>query len=143
MTEIAKKIKLFHTLLHATGTMPNKRDMVGSYNVESTTELTEVQLDELNDRLFKLKKVKYSETSAEIRELRSQVMVQLNRCGVYQDQNDWEAVNRFLLDKRVAGKLMYEMNIGELRKTAKKLRLIADKKIARDKAAIKDNVSLN
>lgn len=120
------KRRIAHALMHKLGALPNKKDVISAYNVESTTELTDDQLDNLITRL-KSALDKRHQPSAEVRQWRSNVMVMLNKCGVYADQGDWSRVNKFLLDKRIAGKLLYELNVDEMKQLYRKLKKIADK----------------
>ncbi|MGQ1889157.1 hypothetical protein ACT29H_01820 [Thermophagus sp. OGC60D27] len=127
MMNIKRKRQLLHALLFKLGALPNKKDILSSYGVTSTTELTEQQLDDLIERL-KIAINKRYNTTRTIRQWRSNVLVMLNKCGVYADNNDWERVNKFLLDKRIAGKMLYEMNIEELKTLYRKLASIAKKR---------------
>jgi hypothetical protein len=45
-------------------------------------------------------------------------------CGV--DTQDWNAVNAFMLDKRIAGKHLYELSIPELTSLQRKLHAVAE-----------------
>ncbi len=96
------------------------------YGVTSTADLNVGQLDEL----IRKYSADYNKPATdEIRKLRSQVMILLGRIGVYQNENDWYKVNRYLMDKRIAGKLLYQMkDESELQALIRKLRAIADKK---------------
>ncbi len=44
--------------------------------------------------------------------------------GVYDNTGDWTRVNAFLMDKRIAGKLLYQMTLEELKALTVKLRAI-------------------
>lgn len=58
---------------------------------------------------------------------RSAVLKRLQQIGV--DTSDWKAVNRFLQDKRIAGKPMYELTIDELAALVPKLESIKKKQL--------------
>ena len=141
MKTIAEKRQTVHRMLFKLGALESKTDMLAGYGVKSTTELSETTIDELINRLADGIKKRY-ETSPELRHWRSNAMVLINKCGVYVTNNDWADVNRFMLNNRICGKLMYELSIDELKTLCIKLRVIATKKVAQDKKNIL-NVSLN
>lgn len=95
------------------------------YGVSSTADLSLQQLDELIDKFNTQREV-----TPRTRALRSDVMVTLNRLGVYADNGDWSRVNEYLLNPRVAGKLMYQMTDDELANLNRKLRSILAKNMA-------------
>lgn len=97
------------------------------YGVSSTADLNLQQLDELIDR-FNTK----AEVTARTRTLRSDVMVTLDRLGVYVDNGDWQRVNAFLMQPRIAGKLLYQMSDDELLALNRKLRAMLAKKAEQD-----------
>lgn len=61
----------------------------------------------------------------ELRRSRSEVLHQMQLYGV--DTSDWNIVNRFCLDKRIAGKLFRNLDIDELGALYKKLRAMRAK----------------
>ncbi len=122
------KIKTFHALLACLHLMSYKEDMLAGYGVESTTELDEWELDELINRLRDQERQLHHKHDAEIRGLRSVALTILQRMGIYCNNGDWGVVNNFLLNPRVAGKMLYEMKADELRELNKKLRGIERKK---------------
>lgn len=138
---LEKKRVLVHKLLWRLGAINNKLDYLKEYNVTSTTDLTNDQLDHLIKRLNE--SVGKYKTNFEIRQWRSTALSLLNKCGVYVTNNDWERVNRFMLDKRICGKLLYELNVNELKGLCVKLRNIAAKKEKKDKALLVNGISLN
>ncbi|KAF5033137.1 hypothetical protein DSECCO2_609960 [anaerobic digester metagenome] len=97
------------------------------YGVSSTADLNLQQLDELIDR-FSNK----TEVTTHTRTLRSDVMVTLDRLGVYVDNGDWQRVNAFLMQPRIAGKLLYQMSDDELLALNRKLRAMLAKKAEQD-----------
>lgn len=138
---IGEKRVTIHKLLFKMGALESKTDLLRSYGVKSTTELSEQTIDEIIARL------KYGVTnryaaSDELKQQRSRALVLINKCGIYATNNDWTAVNRFMLDSRIAGKLLYELSVEEIKTLCKKLRLIADKKAAQDKHNVL-HISLN
>jgi len=140
--ETSEKRVMIHRLLFKLGALDNKRDMLRGYGVESTTDLTDAQIDSLIARL-KDSLNKRAEAPADMRRWRSNVLTQLNKCGVYATNNDWTAVNRFMLSPRICGKLLYELNVDELKKLYKKLLMVAEKKAQNDRNTVLNHVSLN
>lgn len=97
------------------------------YGVSSTADLNLEQLDELITR-FDTK----TEVTSRTRTLRSDVMVTLDKLGVYAENGDWQRVNAFLMNPRIAGKLLYQMNDDELLALNRKLRAMLAKKAEQD-----------
>lgn len=92
------------------------------YGCKSTAELTETQIDELLQQFEQKKEV----VTAEVRAHRSVILKILTDIGVYQNAN-WARVNQYLMDKRIAGKLLYQMSVPEMKELARKLRSIRQK----------------
>lgn len=122
------QITRFHALLSQTGLKANKADMLAGFAVSSTKDLTREQIEELNNRLQEILDAKGTgQAPPTLRKKRSIVLDLLSKMGIYKDSNSWTAVNKFLLDPRIAGKLLYEMDEVELDKLARKLRLLKRK----------------
>lgn len=118
----------FHALLSQTGLKANKADMLAGFEVSSTKDLTRDQIEELNNRLQEILDAKGTgQAPPTLRKKRSTALDLLTKMGVYKNSNSWTAVNKFLLDPRIAGKLLYEMNEEELDKLARKLRVMKKK----------------
>lgn len=118
----------FHALLNQTGLKANKADMLAGFEVSSTKDLTRDQIEQLNTRLQEMLDAKGTgQASPSIRKKRSTALDLLTKMGVYKNSDSWVAVNKFLLDPRIAGKLLYEMDEEELDKLARKLRLLKKK----------------
>lgn len=97
------------------------------YGVLSTADLSLEQLDELIKRYNNKREV-----TAETRRLRSDVMVTLNKLGIYAENGDWQRVNAFLMQPRIAGKLLYQMSDDEMIALNRKLRAMLAKKAKQD-----------
>ena len=65
----------------------------------------------------------------QVKKLRSGILLRLQKHGV--DTTSWDAVNRFLMDPRIAGKLLFEMNIEEMQSLTGKLESILAKDLKR------------
>lgn len=121
--DMTKKIKQFHAILASKGLMDMKEEVLYSYGVKSTKDLTETQLTELINRLNN------TDVRPTIREARSTVLSLLGKLGVVGSKElGWEAVNSTLRDTRIAGKDLYMMSLEELRACAKRLRVLLNKK---------------
>lgn len=123
LSEKTRLLRLFHSLLRETGLTQRKPDMLSGYGVEHANELTSEQLYYICEELRKHR----DGTNARVRAARSQVLSQLQRIGIYTDNRDWAQVNHYLMQPRIAGKLLYQMDITELEALSTKLRSIERK----------------
>lgn len=139
---IKEKRVLVHKLLWKLGASNNKASFLKKYGVASTIDLNDNEIDHLIQRLQNSVDNRYN-SSKELRYWRSCVLSLLNRCGVYITNNDWDHVNNFMLDSRICGKLLYELNVDELKALCPKLRNIAAKKEKQDKQVLINGVSIN
>lgn len=135
-----KKIKQLHSLFSLLKIMHMKYDILGSYNVTSSKDLTDDQLDQLINQLNKQAQASQikpaKEVDPEVRKWRAVNLDLLSRLGVYKDSSSWANVNRYLLNPRIAGKELYMLKIPELKALSEKLRLIIKK---REKAIEDEN----
>ncbi|MGI6342007.1 MAG: hypothetical protein ACOXZ9_03380 [Bacteroidales bacterium] len=116
-------IRTFHACLAKSGIMEHKESILSGYGVESTTELTNEQLQELIDR-YSVNREKTSTADVEVRRLRSDILVILNKMGIYATNNDWTAVNDFCL--KHTKKMLFQMSVEELKKARRQFNAIAD-----------------
>ncbi|HBX46332.1 hypothetical protein [Limibacterium fermenti] len=135
----------FHVLL---GQMPgvDKEEMVWQYSGLLTTSLREFYdkkpyefgkmiedmqriVDEMNGKKPTQKRKAQSWDKTELKKLRSAVLHRLQKHGI--DTTDWDRVNSFMHQPRIAGKTLGEMSIEELRKFIPKMEsiLVKDKTI--------------
>lgn len=98
-------------------------EILSQYGVESTADLSLPQLTELIDQYSN-----QAPASEHVRRQRSIILDLLTKLGVYKDAGDWSAVNAFLMQSRIAGKLLYQMNSDELNVLQRKLRSILVKR---------------
>jgi hypothetical protein len=117
-----------HALLREIGIENSKPFLLEGYGVEHTKDLPDKDLMHLVDRLVKMKEEKMDHQNADKKHWRSVVLSILNKYGVYVTNNNWDDVNRLLLDPRVGGKIMYEMSKEELQAAAIRLRVILSKR---------------
>jgi len=123
-TEATRKLKVrqLRAIWIKLGLDEDRMDYLQEYGVDSTAKLTIEQLNELIARF------NTNTGEDEIRSLRSSVLVVINKLGIYVTNNDWNAVNNFLMSNKIAGKLLFQMNIDELKQLRKKLNSILYKR---------------
>lgn len=130
--ERSKKNSLFHVLLHSAGIREHKEAILEPFGVESVTELQEKDLDTLIARLTNIPLSRKAETPKAIRSLRSKVILVAEEyldCKIASPES-WTRFNALMMNNRIAGKLMWEMDESELKTVNKKLQ-----KLARDMAS--------
>ncbi|RKR83226.1 hypothetical protein BDD43_3429 [Mucilaginibacter gracilis] len=115
-----KKLQQLHVMLIKLGAIDCKGDLLSDYNVTSSRDLTDKDLDALLNRVQAGAANRYSD-DPKIKAWRSNVLVNLTKYGIYSTPADWKRVNHFLMDKRIAGKLLYEMSVPEMQALCKKL----------------------
>jgi len=136
-----QKYRQFNVLLNHLGIRKNKYDLLDGYSVESTKDLSDEELDNLIMRLQGMLHNRF-DADLETKRWRSNVLTLCNKYGIYATNNDWERINKFLMNPKIAGKLLYEMNIGEMKALCTKLRKIIKKqeaKVGREKQLAKLN----
>ena len=106
MTEFERgaKVRRINTLMSACRLIPNREDILALWDARSYDELTDDEIVALQAHLTKL--------------------------GMYALPEDWTKVNRFLLQRRICGRLLYMLDAQELQALVRKLRAIGDKKPA-------------
>ena len=122
----------FYTLLKK---MPgaDKETLVEQYTNGRTTHLRETTQQEYNKMCRDMEQVAgYDERMEaiwkELRRKRSVCLKLMQQLGV--DTTDWDRVNAFCQDARIAGKLFRKISVDELEELAVKLRAIKRKKEA-------------
>jgi hypothetical protein len=117
-----------HALLKELGIESSKLALLEGYGVEHTNKLTDDDLKHLMDRLVNMKEERNNFLDSEKKRWRSNVLTLCNKYGVYVTNDDWTRVNKLLLNKRVLGKLLYEMTKEELQECCLRLRVILSKR---------------
>lgn len=134
------KRKIFHALLANMHMLDAKEHLLERYDATSTMDLTELQLDELIEYLRQLNTTKTTNQADIIKHWRSKCLRVMS--GII-DTSDWNKVNNFMMDKRIAGVHLYEINtVEDLQKLHKKLNKIKDIYKAKD-AVVKYKAALN
>lgn len=120
--EKTRLIKQFHAILAKRGMLGIKEDILMSYNVASSKELSLDQLSQVINQL------NGASTPEHVRRERSMVLALLDKLGVKGNSEiGWERVNAYLLQPRIAGKTLYQMDVAELRACELRLRAIISK----------------
>ena len=107
----------------------DKDEMVLQFTDGRTThlhEMKEAEFHEMCDCIqarFQNDMQSYKE---KVRKARSSVLLRVGRLGI-NTVNNWDDVNAFLLSPKIAGKLLYEMNLDELNDLIRKLEAIIRK----------------
>jgi hypothetical protein len=106
------------------GLMKQKEALLMGYKAKSLLDLNEEQLNDLANRMKAIAAERQAnEVSHEMRKKRSELLSNLARIGIVAVDNDWVRVNKFLLQNKIAGKILYEM-------TCVKVRIIARENLA-------------
>ena len=119
----SKLIKQMHAILAQKGLMDMKEEILMSYDVASSKDLTVEQLESIINRLNN------ADTKEDVRKERSVVLTLLQKLNIHGSKEEgWDHVNNFLLQPRIAGKILYRMNVKELKEAAVRIRMIIKKK---------------
>ena len=120
-----QKVQQLRAVWISLGIDTMRKQVLARYGVESTAHLSDEQLDVL---LHEFSAQYQSEPTPGERRLRSQVMVLLTRYGVYKTDQDWHNANRFLMNARIAGKLLFQMSVAEMQVLTRKLHKLCDER---------------
>lgn len=119
----------FFALIKGKEHMFNREDLVWQFTdgrTSSMREMTDTEFEELCSCIDEKNRQEEHYLQEKIRRARSSVLLRIARIGINTIDN-WDEVNAFLLSPKIAGKLLYEMNIDELNELIKKLEAIARK----------------
>ena len=122
------KIRRINQLLSACKLTANRSDVLALWGASDFEEMPDVCLEPCKEFLELAYKCRTTEPTEAVRRLRSQVMTLLNKLGKYAGPGDWTEVNRYLLQKRICGRLLYMLNEEGLKALIRRLRAIGDKK---------------
>ncbi len=132
--DYTKKRQLVAKMLVERGLMAQKEAILSQYGVERIRDLTGKQLDSLIDGLKLIAipaKDNRPDTPLEIRKARSTVLALLDDMGIKAKNGNWQPVNDYLEQPRIAGKRLDKMTEQELKDCAKRLRMVAKKQAGR------------
>lgn len=136
---IAKR-KLLATIMVERGLMEHKESILSPYGVDRIRDLNADQLDALIDGLKPVERK--TDTPKAVRDARSVVLSILDDIGIKPKKGNWDNVNQYLLQPRVAGKVLYNMTLEELKNCAIRLRQIQrwkEDKIEQENEQAKNN----
>lgn len=91
---------------------------------DRTTSLRELTEEEFQAALGYLSR-QLKESSAEVKKARSRALHQLQKYGI--DTTDWDRVNGFVAQAKIAGKPFYHLDVKELDQLTNKMRAIISK----------------
>jgi hypothetical protein len=130
--ERKQKNSLVHVLMQKAGVREHKESILEPYGVESVTVLEEAHIDELIERLQRLPELKKTDTPKAVRQLRSTVILAAEAYlnTKISDPESWGRFNGLLLNKRIAGKMLWELTEDELKTVNKKIRALTKPKQA-------------
>ncbi|MDP2723172.1 MAG: hypothetical protein Q8O72_10470 [Bacteroidales bacterium] len=123
-TERKVQVRRLRAIWIKQGVDKYRESILEAYDVTSTADLS---LSQLNELITIYSARQTNQVSPLVRKLRSQALNTLTMMGILRN-NNWDDVNEFLMDKRVCGRLMYELNEQELVLLNRKLHAIADKR---------------
>jgi len=112
------------------GLMTQKEAILSQYGVDRIRDLTTQQLDSLIDGLKLIAipaQAARPDVAPEIRKARSLVLSLLDDLGVKAKSGNWQPVNDYLMQPRIAGKRLDKMTEQELKACATRLRMVAKK----------------
>lgn len=128
--ERCAKVRRINTLMSACRLIPNREDILALWDARNYDELTDEEILALQAYMELAHRMKTTPAPDNIRRLRSQVLAHLTKIGMYASPQDWTRINRFLLQRRICGKLLYMLDAAQLQALVRKLRAIHDKKPA-------------
>jgi hypothetical protein len=118
---LSKKRQLLGAMLTERGLMQHKEDVLSRYGVTRIRDLDGRQLDEMIDGL---KLVQKADVPPDMRRARSIVLSLLDDMGIKAKNGNWQPVNDYLMQPRIAGKVLPQMTLEELKTCAKRLRAV-------------------
>jgi hypothetical protein len=121
-------LRVFHGLLKQAGLLANKEDILAGFGVDSAKDLTREQILSANNALREIVEKK-DQAPLEVRKARSRILTLCTDLGVWDGKN-WKPLNDYLLNKKIAGKLLPDMSLTELNALNRKLSGMLRKVIA-------------
>ena len=117
-------MRKFHALLRETDMVKFRQSIIEGYGVDRGRDLTD---EDLQHAVNKLSEMKAVEVDVKKRKLRSIVLSTLQKLGIYQNNHDWAQVNGYLLQPKIAGKMLFELTEVEMDALILKLHSILSK----------------
>lgn len=124
-TKQHSKFGRFYCLIKGREHLIDKDDIVCQFTDGRTTHLSEMTMTEFHEMCDAIEG-RFNKTTYEqqLKKARSSVLLRIGRLGINTIDN-WDEVNAFLLSPKIAGKLLYEMSLQELKALVKKLEAIS------------------
>lgn len=124
----------FYALLKQMPGKVEKDDLIWQFTgmrTNSLRDMTDTEYDRLVNHMVGIVDQNQPDEKV-IKKLRSGILTRLQRHGV--NTADWTAVNRFMLNPRIAGKALYQMSIDEMQRLIPRLEqiLIKDREQQRE-----------
>ena len=116
-------IRRFYALLgklHLDDAAEMKNTMVLDISRGRTTHLHDLSAEEMTLLLLSLERTVDDVRSSQLKKARSLCLHLMQKLGI--DTTDWNRVNAFCLNRRIAGKEFYPLSLPELEALARKLR---------------------
>ena len=114
-----------------------KKSIVLQYTFGRTDSLREMNMREYNAALKGMKSSVPQDCQDILRARRSEVLLQMQRMGI--DTADWDIINSFCADSRIAGKPFGKITVDELRVLFVKLRAMQRKRQYKSSIAVYKN----
>lgn len=121
-------IRRFYALLgklHLDDAAEMKNTMVLDISRGRTTHLHDLSAEEMTLLLLSLERTVDDVRSSQLKKARSLCLHLMQKLGI--DTTDWNRVNAFCRDVRIAGKAFYPLTLPELEALARKLRVMGRK----------------
>lgn len=114
-------IKHIMSLTSACGLRACRDLLAGRYGHAEIGDLTLSEATHLREWVERAYRGRTTDPTPAIRRRRSKCLTLINKLGIYVDNDDWTAVNRFLINLRGVGQLLYMMDADELDVLEKRL----------------------
>lgn len=114
----------FYALLKQMPGKVEKDDLIWQFTgmrTISLRDMTGAEYDRLIEHMDRIVEQNQPDEK-KIKKLRSGILKKLQKHGI--DTTDWTAVNRFMIDPRIAGKALYQMSIDEMQRLIPRLEQI-------------------
>ena len=107
--------------------MIDKDEIVMQFTDGRTTHLSEMTRDEYNEMCAALEgRFNRAAYEQQLKKARSAVLYRVGKLGINTIDN-WDEINAFLLSPKIAGKVLYEMSLDEMKELTRKLEAIIKK----------------
>lgn len=117
---------MFYALLKQMPGNISKEELVWQFSGMRTESLRKMKTAEYNAMVVHMAGiVEQKPDERVVKKLRSAILKRLQKYGV--DTTSWARVNKFLVDSRVAGKVLYDMSVDDMQRLIPRLEQILRK----------------